>query len=96
MKDLDNLSDTQDQPDTFEDNVDITGMNESPVLIGDNYSITTMKRQPDLQSRNQGITGTTGPSLPHTSIDPIQELLFSVRDLASVISNIESNRNKNT
>jgi hypothetical protein len=38
--------------------------------------------QPDMLSGNQGIIGTTGPLLPHTSIDPIQELLLSVCGLA--------------
>jgi hypothetical protein len=32
----------------------------------------------------------TGPLLPHTGIDPIQELLFSVCGLTSVITNFES------
>jgi hypothetical protein len=36
MKDFDDFSDTQDKPDTFKDIVDITGMNESPVVIGNN------------------------------------------------------------
>jgi hypothetical protein len=90
MKDLDDISDTQDQPNTFEDIIDITGMNESPVVIGNKYSITTMKMQPDLLSRNQGIIGTTGSLLPHTGIDLIQELLLSVHGLASVITNIQS------
>jgi hypothetical protein len=34
MKDLDDISDTHDQPDTFEDIIDIAGMNESPAVIG--------------------------------------------------------------
>jgi hypothetical protein len=62
--------------------------NTQPDTFEDIMGITEM--QPDLLSENFGITGMKGPLLPHTGIDPIQELLSSVHSLTSVITKIEA------